>query len=86
MRLPIRPEDSPRGARALSGGSLVHSAPCPVCEKPLLGRQKFCSAKCRATWSREQRARDRAERDSKVRLLLTTAMEAVHEARAQLGK
>ena len=80
MRLPIRPEDSPQAARALSGDSLIHSAACPVCEKPLIGRQKFCSGKCRATWSREQRARERAERDSEVRLHLKAALDLLENS------
>ncbi len=74
MRLPIRPEDSPWGARALSGGSLIHSAACPVCEKPLIGRQEFCSGRCRATRSREKKAAERADRDRRVRELLQKAL------------
>lgn len=90
MRTPITPDLPPPSARALPEGILVDCRACPVCQKPLTGKQTLCSGRCRATWSREQRAQrqaDRqAERDAEIRLLLRTAMEAVHEASALLGK
>ncbi len=74
MRLPATPEEPPQPARALPGGRLVHSAACPVCEKPLIGRQEFCSGRCRATRSREKKAAERADRDRRVRGLLEEAL------------
>jgi predicted nucleic acid-binding Zn ribbon protein len=57
---------------------------CPICGKPLQGRQTVCSAKCRVARSRQRREARQHERDSQVRLLLTTAIEAATEAKALL--
>ena len=74
MRLPATPEEPPQPARALSSGTLVDSAACPVCQKPLTGDQRFCSGRCRATRSREKKAAQRADRDRRVRELLEEAL------------
>jgi predicted nucleic acid-binding Zn ribbon protein len=66
-----QPEASPQSARSLSDGILIS---CPVCAKPLGPRQKACSGKCRAEWSRLKREQAQAERDAKVRLLLREAL------------
>jgi predicted nucleic acid-binding Zn ribbon protein len=70
------PELTPSSVRTLP---VVRS--CPMCPTPLQGRQTVCSAKCRIARSRQRREAKRADRDAKVRLLLTTALEAVQEAR-----
>ena len=51
-------------------------ASCPICGAPLTGRQTVCSAKCRIARSRQRR-----ERDTKVRLLLTEALGLLSEAK-----
>ena len=79
MRLPATPEEPPQPARALSSGTLVDSAACPVCEKPLIGRQEFCSGRCRATRSREKKAAQRADRDRRLRELLEAALELLED-------
>ena len=80
MRTPNTPEVPPRPARALPEGILVDCRACPVCQKLLTGKQKLCSGRCRATWSREQQAREQAERDSEVRLRLKQALAGVEAA------
>jgi len=47
--------------------------------------QHFCSAKCRLAAFQRDREPKRRERDAKVRLLLTTAIEAATEAKELLG-
>ena len=47
---------------------------CPMCGTPLTGRQTVCSAPCRMARSRQRREQVQAERDAKVRLLLTEAL------------
>ncbi len=79
MRTPNTPEVPPQPARALSTGTLVDSRGCPVCGKSLTGRQRVCSGVCRAKQSREQRAREQAERDSGIRLHLKAALELLGE-------
>jgi len=59
-------------------------ASCPVCGRPLTGKQTVCSPRCRIQRSMERRQAERRERDASVRLLLTTALEAVLEARDRL--
>ena len=65
------PKVSPEAERALPSGILVNSpGACPGCGGPLKGRQKACSAKCRARLSRARREGDRArEVDLAVNLL-----------------
>ena len=80
MRLPTTPEVPAPAARALPEGILVDCRACPVCQKPLTGKQTLCSGRCRATWSREQRAQRQAERDSKVRLHLKAALTLLEDS------
>ena len=48
---------------------------CPICRTvPLHGKQLVCSPKCRIQKSMGRRAVKQAERDAKVRLLLTEAL------------
>lgn len=81
-----RPAHRAQAARALSTGTLVDSRGCPVCGKSLTGRQEVCSGRCRATRSRDQRAREQAELDSKVRLHLKAARADVETALGLLGE
>ncbi len=54
---------------------------CPVCETvPLHGKQTVCSARCRIQRSMARRAAKQAERDAKVRLLLTEALQVLKES------
>ncbi len=48
------------------------------------GHHVFCSAKCRLRAFEAKREAKRQERDAQVRMVLTTAAEAVQEARALL--
>ena len=73
------PELTPSSVRTLP---VVRS--CPMCPTPLQGRQTVCSAKCRVARSWQRREARQHERDSQVRLLLTTAIEAATEAKALL--
>jgi predicted nucleic acid-binding Zn ribbon protein len=63
------PEHSPSSVRTLS---IVVS--CPICGRPLQGRQTVCSAKCRIARSRQKHDAKRRDTDAKVRLLLTEAL------------
>lgn len=74
---PPLPSMRPESERALLGG-------CPVCGKALTGRQRVCSAKCRAALSRQRHLEARAERDARIRLLLKTVIETATEARELL--
>jgi hypothetical protein len=48
---------------------------CPICQTVLLhGKQTVCSPRCRIQRSMGRRAAKQAERDAKVRLLLTEAL------------
>ena len=71
--LSMRPESE----RAPLGG-------CPVCGRELTGRQRVCSARCRAALSRKKSLEVRAERDARIRLLLRTVIETATEARELL--
>jgi predicted nucleic acid-binding Zn ribbon protein len=57
---------------------------CPMCGHPLQGRQTVCSAKCRIARSRQKHEAKRREKDTKVRLLLTTVIETAQEAKQLL--
>ena len=48
---------------------------CPICGRPLKGRQTVCSARCRIQRSMRWREAKQRERDAKVRLLLTEALD-----------
>lgn len=74
-------EDLPNGsdgsdtARALPTSGLIDSPRrCPACGTALTGRQRACSAKCRAALSRRRRAQAQAERDRQIRDLLKVAL------------
>ena len=51
----------------------------PMCGTPLQRRQTVCSAKCRIARSRQRREQVQAERDAKVRLLLTEALRLLED-------
>lgn len=53
---------------------------CPICGRPLKGKQTVCCGKCRIERSRRREAKQR-ERDAKVRLLLTEALELLNEGK-----
>ncbi len=47
--------------------------PCPVCKRPMTGRQKSaCSGKCRAVASRRRKAQAQEERDQRLQRLVET--------------
>ncbi len=63
---------APSPAVVGSGGAL---RACPICGKPLTGRQtSACSDKCRAALSRRKRADEQSEKDRRVRELLEAAV------------
>jgi predicted nucleic acid-binding Zn ribbon protein len=72
--LPSTPEQRPSSVRTLS---VVPS--CPICGVPLTGRQTVCSGKCRIMRSRQKREAKQTDRDAKVRLLLTEALQVLKE-------
>ena len=49
-------------------------ASCPICGRPLKGKQTVCSGKCRVAKWRRDRDDKLKERDAKDRLLLTEAL------------
>ena len=59
---------SPEAARALSTGGGIPSRQCPGpdCGRPLEGRRRACSAKCRAALSRRGQAERQQLRDAEV--------------------
>lgn len=60
---------------------------CPTCGTPFEARRRdhrFCTAKCRLEAFTQRKAQAQAERDAQCRLLLTTALEAVSEAKELL--
>jgi predicted nucleic acid-binding Zn ribbon protein len=71
------PLASPDGVRA---PAVVGSRTCPVCLKvPIHARQQVCSARCRATRSRQRKVEARLERDAEIRALLEAALEKLRE-------
>ncbi len=51
---------------------------CPICGRPLTGRQTSpCSDKCRAALSRRKRADEQSEKDRRVCELLEAALRVV---------
>jgi predicted nucleic acid-binding Zn ribbon protein len=61
--------------------------PCPVCGAPMTGRQtSACSDRCRATKSRQRRIPLPVAEAKMIRASLTTALEAVWEAKATLER
>jgi len=59
--------------------------PCPVCGTPLRGRQtSACSDRCRAKKSRRARVPLPVKEAQAIRANLTTALEAIGEAKATL--
>ncbi len=61
--------------------------PCPVCGAAMTGRQtSACSDKCRAAKSRQRRIPLPVAEAKAIRESLTTALEAVWEAKATLEK
>jgi len=77
------PDRSPQSVRTLSSGTLV---PCPVCGRPLQGRQTVCSGKCRIARSRQRQKEQLHVRDAQIRLLLRTARESLDEAMVRLNQ
>jgi predicted nucleic acid-binding Zn ribbon protein len=80
--------ESERAAVAARGGAVVASSrPCPVCGQPMTGRKtSACSDKCRAAKSRRRRVALPVAEAQAIRASLTTALEAVWEARSALGR
>lgn len=72
-------EVPPQAARAVSRGILVECRACPVCQKPLAGKQRLCSGRCRARWSRENRGRARADVDRQIRWHVTAVLELLEK-------
>jgi predicted nucleic acid-binding Zn ribbon protein len=69
---PSPPNLSPASVATPPSGVPVY---CPICQTvPLQGKQTVCSPRCRIQRSMERRAAKQAERDAKVRLLLTEAL------------
>ncbi len=64
------PEHSPRSVATPSVTPF-----CPMCGTPLSGRQTVCSPRCRIQRSMQRRAAKQTERDAKLRLLLTEALQ-----------
>jgi len=61
--------------------------PCPVCGAPMTGRRtSACSDRCRAAKSRRQRVPLPVAEAKMIRESLTTALEAVWEAKATLER
>jgi predicted nucleic acid-binding Zn ribbon protein len=74
------PVGDPDGVRAPATGGVVGSRTCSVCLKvPIHARQEVCSARCRATRSRQRKAEARTERDAEIRALLEAAVEKLRE-------
>ncbi len=71
-----------RYARALLAGAVVG---CPVCGKPLQGRQQACSGKCRAAKSRRRRPSIPLEDLRGLRALLTETLERLTEIQRDAG-
>ena len=79
-----QPEGSLESVVTLSTGTLV---PCPGCGRPFEPRrpnQRHCSPKCRGLALTQRREAKQRERDASVRLLLTTALDAILGARERL--
>jgi predicted nucleic acid-binding Zn ribbon protein len=70
------PEVRSAGVRALGVGS---GRECPACGKPISGRQRACSAKCRAALSRQRRADRLKARDREIRGLLEVALKRLED-------
>lgn len=71
--MPTPPTDlSPSSVATPPSGVPVY---CPICENvPLHGKQTVCSPRCRIQRSMARRAATQAERDAKIRLLLTEGL------------
>ena len=55
---------------------------CPICGRPLRGRQRCCSGRCRAALSRRRRIPVKAEDLRGLRVLVTETVERVSEIKA----
>ena len=61
---------------------------CATCQRDFEVRRKahrFCSAKCRLAWFHQKQAREREERDARVRLLLKDALELLSDQEIKNG-
>ncbi len=76
------PEVQPQAARAPVVGS---SEACPFCGKPLTGRQRLCSGRCRAALSRQRRAEVLRARDQEVAELLRFALNLLKGRQSKSG-
>ena len=56
---------------------------CPVCGRPLTGKQTVCSPKCRIERSRRRRQAKQQARTAQVRLLLKEALRVLAEETTQ---
>jgi uncharacterized membrane protein YccC len=83
--LSVVPPDEPaeKAARALLGASEQASRECPApgCGRPLTGRQRACSGKCRAALSRLRREEGHRAALSDARELLEAALRRLGQAR-----
>jgi predicted nucleic acid-binding Zn ribbon protein len=74
------PVASPDGVRAPTGGSVLASRLCPVCQKAAIhAGQEVCSGRCRAARSRQRKAEARRQRDAEIRALLEAALKRLRE-------
>lgn len=78
-------EKSERAPRSAPPGAVVASPRgCPICGTPLRGRQRCCSAKCRAAKSRRARIPVKREQLLEIRRLLRAVLEESYRAKVAL--
>lgn len=64
-------ERAPVAPPVVASGELSEGRLCPICERPLTGRQRSaCSDRCRAALSRRRRAKELAERNVRLQGLV----------------
>ena len=75
------PEPGQKTARAPLGGIPVASRRCPAegCGRVLTDRQRACSARCRASLSRQRQAAAQRRRDARLATLLHEAIALLEE-------
>jgi len=88
MHEALSDSESERAAVAARGGAVVASSrPCPVCGEPMTGRKtSACSDRCRAAKSRRRRVPLSVDEAKAIRASLTTALEAVSDAKSTLER
>jgi predicted nucleic acid-binding Zn ribbon protein len=79
--------ESERAADGAMQNAVVGSTgKCPICGKLLAGRQKRCSARCRAALSRRKRVALPVAEAKEIRAKLAMILDAAWEAKATLEK